>query len=500
MPVVSEVDRTVALSLRRAGLARNGSTLVVGVSGGADSSTLLYSLNHLRQSCGISLHVAHLNHDFRGEEANEDARFVEAMAQSLGLPVTVEKRDPIAYQQERDISSFEQGAREMRYEFMSTVAQRIGASVVAVGHTSDDLAETVLLHILRGAGLPGVSGMTEIAPWPWPTGLESPVLFRPLLEVTKSETVEYCKELDREYRQDSGNYLFRFTRNRVRQDLMPLLAAEYNPRVRDALVRLAQTSSIELDYLETELERIWPSIHISQTQGNGERARGTRVTMSREALQDLHPALRQMALRRAYIALNGDPRRLRENHLTAMSDLIASQKPNGSLNLPRGTVCLMTAHELSLGSDATQDLCPFPYLESPCELKSLTQPGSREIQYAGEWNVTLEAIPSGTLANLKPPDALTAYLDPKALGGTFVLRTRLQGDRFQPLGMTGEKKLKDFFIDAKVPSNWRDRVPLVVSNKGIAWLVGYRIAEWAKVLDGQGPDDSILRVSFKLPN
>ena len=161
MPVVSEVDRKVTAALRRAGLASAeaaGAAIVVGVSGGADSSALLYSLHRLKDRLGLHLHVAHLNHDFRGEEADEDARFVEALANELGLPVSVEKRDPMAYQRERHISSFEQGAREMRYEFMAAVAHRVGAPAVAVGHTSDDLAETVLLHILRGDRLTRFAG------------------------------------------------------------------------------------------------------------------------------------------------------------------------------------------------------------------------------------------------------------------------------------------------------------------------------------------------------
>ncbi len=484
--------------MRRTGLAHNNSTVVVGVSGGADSSALLYSLSHLRQSCGINLHVAHLNHDFRGEEADEDARFVEAMAHTLGLPVAVEKRDPIAYQKEQGISSFEQGAREMRYEFMATVAQRIGATAVAVGHTSDDLAETVLLHILRGAALPGMRGMTEIAPWPWPTGLASPVLFRPLLEVTKAETVAYCRELDREYRQDSGNYLFRFTRNRVRRELMPLLASEYNPRVQDALVRLAQTSSLEFDYLEKELERLWPSIHVSQPQDKDGAMQGAGVTLSREVLRGLHPALRPMALRRAYIAVNGDPRRLRESHLRAMSDLVTGPKPRASLDLPRNTVFQITPTEASLGPDAIQDQSPFPYLNSYCELTTSEEPGSRQVCNAGNWDVILEVIPLGTLANLAPPDAYTAYLEPEVLGSSLAVRTRHEGDRFQPLGMAKEKKLKDFFIDAKVPVQWRNNIPLVVSERGISWVVGYRIAEWAKVPDSLAPEGNILRVSFDL--
>ena len=157
--------------------------------------------------------------------------------------MTVVKEDPHEYQRVRGISSFEQGAREMRYAFLARVATEAGARAVTVGHTLDDLAETVMLHVLRGSGLYGLRGMREVSDWPWPAEAAELKLFRPLLDVTKAQTVEYCNEIGCAYREDSGNYMWRFTRNRVRQDLMPKLAEDYNPQVRNALVRLARTAA-----------------------------------------------------------------------------------------------------------------------------------------------------------------------------------------------------------------------------------------------------------------
>ena len=483
MAVVPDVDRKVVAALRRARLVGSGATLVVGVSGGADSSTLLYSLNRLRESCEIQLHVAHLNHDFRGEEAEEDARFVAALAEELGLPVSVEKRDPIAYQKEQGISSFEQGARQMRYEFMASVADRVGASVAAVGHTSDDLAETVLLHILRGTGLPGLRGMAEIASWPWPAGLESPTLFRPLLEVTKAETIAYCRELGRSYRQDSGNTLFRFTRNRVRQELMPFLAAEFNPQAREALVRLAHTSALELDYLEQELDRIWPDLEVSPGQGGyvANAVPAPAVKLSRDVLAKLHPALRRMALRRAYVAIKGDPRRLGEIHLKAMSNLVEGSKSNGALSLPSGVVLQMAGEEVLLTRLGEEEYCPLPALRGNHAVAFSDVPGFNAVHKAGEWQVRVEIMASNQLSSLKPPNGYTAFLNLDVLGNRLTVRTRQPGDRFQPLGMGSEKKLQDFLVDAKVPRPWRDRIPLVIAEERIAWVVGHRIAEWSKV-------------------
>ena len=233
---------------------------MVAASGGPDSTALLRCLHRLRDEHGLTLHVAHLNHDFRGAEADHDAAFVQRLADGLGLPCSIDKQDPIAYQRERGVSSFEQAAREMRYAFLSSVAVSVGAAAIALGHTADDQAETVLLHLLRGSGLHGLRGMAEVAEWPWPEPKRGHLLFRPLLDVTKSETAAYCRALGQSYRQDSGNYMWRFTRNKVRLDLMPKLAREYNPRVREALARLSRAAADEVDYIEGELSRHWPEL------------------------------------------------------------------------------------------------------------------------------------------------------------------------------------------------------------------------------------------------
>ena len=503
MSAVSEVDRKVAAALGRAGLAAEGATagnrptIVIGVSGGADSSTLLYSLNRLKDGLGFNLHVAHLNHDFRGEEADEDARFVEALAHELGLPVSVEKRDPIAYQQERHISSFEQGAREMRYEFMAGVAHRVGAPAVAVGHTSDDLAETVLLHILRGTGLPGLRGMVELASWPWPTGLDSPALFRPLLEVSKTQTVHYCNELDRDYRQDSGNTLFRFTRNRVRQDLLPLLVDEYNPRVRDALVRLAHSSSLELDYLEQELDAVWGDIVVSDYFSTSRPQPTAGLALSAPAISQLHPALRRIALRRAYVAVKGDSRRLRENHIKAMSELVEGSATGKHLNLPGGLMIYKSGPQVILAAGPSADPGPYPDLSTPLAVELPVRPGTSSTYHFGSWEVSLAATTREEVPSLRTPNGFSTYLMLENLGNAVSFRGRREGDRFQPLGMAGTKKLKDFFTDTKAPREWRDRIPLVVADRGIAWIVGYRIAEWAKVPLDCPPETPLLALSFQ---
>jgi len=496
MAAVASLEGQVAAALRRMGLSGNDSILVVGVSGGPDSCALLYSLHRLQEPHRLRLHVAHLNHNFRGEEADEDARFVESLANELNLPATVEKQDPTEYRRDRSISSFEQLAREMRYIFMSRLADGLGASAVAVGHTADDQAETVLQHVLRGSGLHGLQGMTESAPWPWPMGYPNLRIFRPLLGVTKEDTLAYCQALGRDFRDDSGNYLPRFTRNRVRHRLLPLLADEFNPRVREALARLARTAALDLDFIEGEVSRLWPELATVTDDA---------VSYNISRLTALHPSLQRMVLRRGYSELTGDTRRLRESHLIAMAALISGRATVGTVELPQGTR-LHRAYDRVLLSRETELSCPLPNFQGEHRLELPSEVGSEVAVSVGGWRVSMRAeIPPKGDANqgrfrdrpeiserttglpVEPDSAFTwsAWLDRESLGSELSLRTRRPGDRFQPLGMSREKKLQDFFTDAKVPRAWRDRVPLLVSQRGIAWVAGHRIADWAAVKIGE---------------
>ena len=496
MASVASLEGQVAAALRRMGLSGNDSILVLGVSGGSDSSALLYSLHRLQESHRLRLHVAHLNHNFRGDEADEDARFVESLANELNLPATVEKQDPTEYRRDRSISSFEQLAREMRYIFMARVADELGASAVAVGHTADDQAETVLQHVLRGSGLHGLQGMTESAPWPWPMGYPNLRIFRPLLGVTKEDTLAYCRELGRDIRDDSGNYLSRFTRNRVRHRLLPLLADEFNPRVREALARLARTAASDLDFIEGEVSRVWPELATVTDDA---------VIFDLGRMTPLHPSLQRLALRRGYSALTGDTRRLRESHLIAMAELVSGRATVGTVELPQGARLIRVYDRLILSRE-TELSCPLPVFQGEHPLALPSEAGSEVAVSVAGWQVTMwagippeglggQGSPWGRPEQFDRPSAIpdepdssfkwSAWLDRESLGEELSLRTRLPGDRFQPLGMSWEKKLQDFFTDAKVPRTWRDRMPLLLSQRGIAWVAGHRIADWAAIKTGE---------------
>lgn len=474
------LERIVSDAVGRAGISGHGLTLAVGVSGGPDSTALLHCLLELRDQHRFHIHVAHLNHDFRGQEADDDADHVAGMAKALDLPATVEKWDPEEFRRShpgRASSSFEDLAREMRYAFLAGVARSIGAAAVVVGHTADDQAETVLLHILRGAGLHGLAGMAELSDWPWPKEGEGIWLFRPLLAASRQDTLAYCERFGLDTREDSGNLLSRFARVRVRRQLMPELAKDYNPRIRDALGRLARTAALELDFLEGEATRIWETIA-------GES--GGDVYLRLPDLAGLHPALQAHLLRRAYSRVKGDSRRLEETHLTRLVDLAARNRSGLALALPGGVTAHRTYGSVVLSHDTSLP-GPLPPLDGEHTLMLPSESGGNTVAVVEGWSVSLGfSRPDNVTTDSRERgewdgQAWSSPLAADSLGDRLTVRTRSPGDRFQPLGMNQEKKLQDFFIDQRVPRSWRDRIPLLVTPRGIAAVAGYRIAQWARV-------------------
>ena len=472
------VEADVKSSLERAGYAGGNRLLVVAVSGGPDSMALLHSLLAFRESADLRIHVAHLNHDFRGEVAVEDARFVAAVARRLGLPATVEKADPADFQKRMGISSYEDAAREIRYQFLAGVVKDASASAAALGHTADDLAETVLMHIIRGSGVHGLRGMMERSTWSSRTGSDEVALFRPLLGVTKRETAAYCRSRGIIFREDPSNLLMRFTRNRVRHELLPAMRS-YNPRIDDALIRLARSASLEVDYLDQEVAKVWSS---------AARQEGNSIALDAGFLASMHPLLQRLVFRQAYGKIAGDTRRLEEVHLRDMVDFIGAP-PGKVLDLPRGIQLSTGYRQLFLGRPADVP-CPFPPLEKEHELL-LPSSSQEKLTKIRGWSISASILPSQK--GMPGNEPFTAWLDREAIGNVLTVRTRLPGDRIQPLGMRGEKKLQDFYVDEKVPRTWRDRVPLVVTERGIAWVVGYRVAEWARATGDTRP---VLKLRF----
>ncbi|MCL0041226.1 tRNA lysidine(34) synthetase TilS [Dehalococcoidia bacterium] len=457
------VERFFAETPRYGLLAGSGRVgkLVVGVSGGADSVCLLHVLYQLRDKLGLDLHVAHLNHQLRGAEADADAEYVSSLARRLGIAATIETRDVKAYQSATR-SSLEEAAREVRYAFFAEVAQATGAGAVAVGHTADDQAETLLMHLIRGTGLLGLRGMQPRSRWRLPDEETQLTVIRPLLEISREDTEAYCAACELSPRLDSSNISSKYLRNRIRAELMPVLL-EYTPGIRESLGRAARTVAADIAHLDEEVARLWDSVAVERPDA---------VALDNQAFSVLPPALKRHLLRSALGRLLGD---LRDIELVHIEDLLkVMERPAGKrLSLPGG-LAFHGGYTESLITKSKDAPCPLPPLVGE---HKLVIPG--ETMLSG-WGVKAKVIEN----KVCPVDAgYKACLDFDLTGAELIVRSRRDGDRFHPLGMDNSKKLQDFMVDAKIPRAWRDRVPLVCAGERIIWVAGWRIDHRVRVTD-----------------
>ena len=450
---MATLPQTVARHVDAAGLA--DSRLVAAVSGGPDSLALLHALHCLRDSHRLSLSVAHVDHGLR-PNSGQDADFVRERAASLVLPCTVIAVD---VPRRPDGSFSEAAARDARYRALTSVAAQTGASVIATGHTADDQAETVLLHAVRGAGLPGLRAMSILSDAPIDGGAGIR-LFRPLLGLRRCETQAYCRELGLSPLRDETNDDARIPRNLVRLQVVPQLE-RLNPQAVAALARLADTAGGALDFMEAALDAEWLSMALASHGA---------VSLDRERFRALHPALRGLAVRRAHRQARGTIGTLDAVHVEDVLRL-ASGPSGKETDLP-GDVLLEVRHG-ELVFHPPGDRTQLPPFENERQLRV---PGVTSIH---DWQVEAEYVPMPE--SLQSP-GFTAHLDADSLGGQLCMRGRRPGDRFQPLGMErGSKKLQDYFVDAQVPRQERDSVPLLVSPRGVVWVAGFGIAHWARV-------------------
>lgn len=469
--VVDALERRVAAAVRERAL--QGRTLLVAVSGGPDSLALLHILHSLRDEFGLKLHGAHLNHMLRGAESDGDAEFAADTFRRLGIPATSHSADVAAYRGEHKIS-LEDAARRVRYAFLANAAARHNADAIALGHTADDQAETALMHIIRGSGLNGLRGMGALD--------ERAIdgkrvnLFRPLLSARRSETQAYCRALGVEPRIDSSNSSLEFLRNRIRMELLPLLE-QMNPSVRDALLRLSANAVQDSAYIDVQADAAWSDV--AQVSGSGV------VRLDAAALGRQHAAIQSRILRRAIETTGGE---VTQRHILDMLGLVGGA-PGKRLRLSGGLTFVTGYEEAYVGTtDAVESaLAQLPPIRRAF---SVSVPG--EIRVNG-WRIRAEIDIDGreALSNLTRPNPhpqgeaviVAEMLDADCVGDRLWVRGRLPGDRFQPLGMEQSKSLREFMIDARVPRQWRDGLPLVVSERGIVCVPGWRIAHWARVTD-----------------
>jgi tRNA(Ile)-lysidine synthase len=450
-------------------LISQGDKVVVGVSGGPDSVCLLHILNDLRDKLGFFLHITHLDHQLRGKDSEADARYVAGLAKKLCLPVTIESRDVKTYRDKQKVS-LEEAAREVRYDFFAEVAKAVGAPKVAVGHTQNDHIETILMHLIRGSGTRGLRGLQPLSQLQG----GNLTIIRPLMEVSREETEEYCQQNGLSPRTDSTNLLLSQLRNRIRHELLPLLQ-KYNPRIADALVRTARIAADDIAFLESEVAKAWKRVASVE--------RGA-IALDKKSFLKLPVAMHRHLLRMALQKLVGNIKDIEAQHIERI--IAALEKPAGkTIVLPEGIIFSLEYDRYLLAAGLSVP-SPLPPLGDEF---ALNVPGETKLD---GWMVRAEVVRKSMPE--QPAGNYVACFDAGKVGKKLAVRARRQGDRFQPLGMGESKNLGDFMVDAKIPRAWRDSIPLVCSSGDIIWVVGWRIDERFKVTE---KTKQVLRLEFE---
>jgi tRNA(Ile)-lysidine synthase len=474
--------KSLIAKIQRQRLFEPGETVVVAVSGGADSVALLDILSRFEEE-PLRLVVAHLNHGLRGDDSDGDEEFVSQLAARYGFPFESQRAD-VAWVSRSQKISLEDAGRRVRYRFLSEVAQAHQAASIALAHHRDDQAETVLIRLLRGAGGAGLSAMgsssqgsaskgsgTFSLKGACPPTLCPPTLKRPLLRISRAEIERYLKGVGLSYRTDASNEDTRILRNSVRHELIPFLA-RYNPKISERLAATAETLASDQELLEGMTDVAYARVLSPGATG---------PVLSVEKLADEPRGLRLRLYRRALAELRGDLQRIALAHLEAIDRLIISERPNSRLKLPGECFVSRSYGSLRFSASADPGVAPF-------EL-SIAGPGNHPLPNGG--SLLVESVPFPR--SFDPGSRRVSYLDPLAAPFPWVLRSFAPGDRFTPLGMTGGQKVKELFMNEKIPPDERRRIPLLLSAGRILWVCGVRMGDLARVTAATGP---VLRVEI----
>jgi tRNA(Ile)-lysidine synthase len=454
----------VQLFILRHDLISADTRVLAAVSGGSDSVALLFVLRTLADAGELRLTgVAHFNHQLR-PSAGDDERFTADLARRLGLAFFADREDVLA-RSKRERRSVEDAARSARHDFLARARVEAGADVVALGHTRDDQAETVLLRLTRGAGLRGLGGMHP----------KNVSIVRPLLGCRRQELRAWLAERSEPFVDDESNHDVSIPRNRVRAELLPMLEARFNPGIVDVLADQAEVSRetwVWMDAITSEMEA--RNVRRSTT------ADGALVCeIDTDALSNASLALRRALVWRLMSEVAGR-RPIAFDHVSAALRLM-EERTDTQIDVPGQRLQRIGSSVVLTGRVAGAVGRMLPDARSNSFRFPLSIPGEVVLPAAG-WALSAEAGSGAFAGNPGASDVVQVRLD--RCSGSLAVRNRRPGDRFRPVGLDGEKKLQDYFVDRKVDRKQRDSVPLVVDGADrIVWVAGFGIDEAFRVTD-----------------
>ena len=452
-----------------------GDRVGVATSGGADSVALLHVMDRIAEDLNLTLIIIYLNHGLRGEESNREDEFVRRLGDSMKILVESRKIS-IPSIREREKGSLEDVCRKERYKFFEEVAKNYNLNKIALGHNLNDQAETVVMKFLRGSGLEGLRGILPV---------RDGIYVRPLLEVSREEILFFLRGEGAEYITDSSNMDNRYLRNRIRNELIPELKELYNPRLVENVGRMSNILRLENDFIEKCVDKTLSDWNINSCE------EGVKIDIPN--LKSLHPALQFRVIKTILDDISSSKKGIGYIHVKSVIDLIEGGRPNGLLDLPAGVAIRREYDNLVILKDERFDT----KVSSPLTMKNDKNKGRKgdkrkvndyyyhHIEIPGSVNIEEKGMKIAfDLMDTGPFDyssGSTVFIDYSVISFPLVIRNIRPGDRIQPFGLKGTKKVKSLFIDEKVPRNERGKIPLLVDQESVLWIPGVRLSDRAKV-------------------
>ncbi|MBP1924215.1 tRNA(Ile)-lysidine synthase [Sedimentibacter acidaminivorans] len=430
-------------------LINQGDNVLIGFSGGPDSVFLFHNLRLLKETLSFNLYASHINHMYRGEDADHDEDFVRALCIQYGVKLFVKRKNATEYANELHVTEEEAG-RILRYNFFRDNLKSIGGGKIAVAHNLNDQAETVLQRIIRGTGIDGLGAMS----------LVKDDIIRPILNVKRSVIEKYLKENRYEFCTDKTNTQAIYGRNKIRLNLIPYLEKEFNPNIQNTLFRMSEIMDKDSKIIEKYINIKYQDILLKENENE--------IFFDLYKLKNMEDYEVGRIVRKAIELLKGHANNIEMKHIEYANEFIRNGKTGKKIDLSEGLIVEISYNNLVIRKNI-EKVEHFEYnikVDLPLHIREIGKTIVCEILESSDY----------VFNNKK-----SFSIDYDKIIGNLVARNRISGDNIIPCGMTGRKKLKDIFIDMKVPAEKRDKTLIIADESNIIWVEGYRIHNNYKV-------------------
>lgn len=430
-------------------LVEKGDKIVVGVSGGPDSMCLLNLLNELKSELEIDLAVAHINHMLRGEDADADEEYVKRFCNRIGIQVFSKRIDILNFAKDRGMST-ETAGREVRYRYFEEVMNKLNFNKVATAHNANDQVETILMRIMRGTGLEGLTGI--------PVKREDKFI-RPILFLQREEIEKYCSDNELEPRIDESNLERTYSRNKVRIDMIPYMRDNFNPDIIETINRMATILQEDNEFIQDVVNETFHKY--CEIDGQG--------VIIRKGLFEDKESIVNRVIRKAVSIVSGSGYNIELKHIQDVRKL-SKLGTNKKVDLPSGVYVENIYGDIYVKkiSDNSNEKTEEVILSK----EYISQ--NKKIVF-NNYNIEFDVISGEKNINFEDNN-LIKYFNYDMINGNIIIRYRKNGDKVTPLGMKGSKKLKDIFINMKIPVNERDYIPIIQFDEAIGWVVGVKVS------------------------